>query len=325
MKVAARDSAECFAEQVEVRTCGKVILSGEHAVVFGQPAIACPIETGVRTIVRVAKDGRWRVVIPAWNRFRGRSGEDLLLRGLHGMLKEMRLPVPLHVEIHPRLPGASGFGISAAVAVSVVEACSRMFGITLEIDQVRALSFQSECSVHGSASGVDNAVIACGVPIVFHEGIVERLRIKGRLHLVIVHSGFAASTASAIERVADRRERSPVSTEHLFQQIGELTRMARGAIESGQGQALGRILTDNHALLAELGVTHPVSDALVLEMLERGALGAKMSGGGCGGVVVGLAETIERGKRLCKYFRLKGYRSFMRSVYSPSPPSGIKE
>jgi len=190
----------------------------------------------------------------------------------------------------------SGLGSSAAVCVALLRALSAHLDIPLSVERLAELSLELEKFFHGTPSGIDTSVIAFGKPVYFVRGRPpELLHPAGRLQLVIGDSGEPSNTAEVVGAVRKVRGQEPNRYERLFDAIGEIAERARRQIETGQGAALGKLMDDNHALLAEIGVSSPRLDQLVSAARRAGAQGAKLSGAGRGGNVIALVAEESAG------------------------------
>lgn len=278
---------------------GKIILFGEHAVVYSRPAIAVPV-FGVQA----------RVVVSA--NPRGSPGDvriEAPAIGLDAALAEIPAEHPLAVAIQlaaqklgvtripacrlritSTIPVAAGMGSGAAVSVALIRALSAFLGGPLSDEHVSSLAFEVEKIYHGTPSGIDNTVITYGKPIFFLGGQpVETLTLRKALYLVIGDTGIPSPTATAVGDVRRSWEAEKSRYETLFDQIGNLTLQARQALESGQVEALGMLMNSNQELLGELGVSCGELDRLIASARQAGACGAKLSGGGRGGNMIALA------------------------------------
>lgn len=282
---------------------GKVILLGEHAVVYGQPAIAVPVfQVRARAMVFPEPDkpsGWVHVQAPD-------IGVDALLSELAegDPLREAVLqvikqtgvePLPaLTLRVTSTIPVASGLGSGAAVSVAVIRALAEYLGFKLPEERISDLVFEVEKIHHGTPSGIDNSVVTYARPIYYErdpdsgEKRIETIRPARPFTLVIGDSGIPSPTGRAVGRVREAWKVDPKGYERIFMQIGELVRMARRAIEAGELRALGSLMSQNHVLLIELGVSSEEIDRLVNAALSAGALGAKLSGAGVGGNIIAL-------------------------------------
>ena len=280
---------------------GKIILFGEHAVVYGQPALAVPV-TQVQAQADVSDSPRPGV----WFRAPGihlEETERAALPPRHPLrvaaeLTLNALPPPesprksgFRVFIESSIPIASGLGSGAAVTVALVRALSAHTGHPLPDEMVNAIAYEVEKIHHGTPSGIDNTVIAYRQPVYFIKGQPpHRFGIARPFQLLIGDTGIPAPTKESVADVRRLREENQRGMGKIFAAVGEIVRAARLALESGDIPSLGRLMNENHARLQEMTVSSPKLDALVHAAREAGALGAKLSGGGRGGNMIALVE-----------------------------------
>jgi mevalonate kinase len=283
---------------------GKVILFGEHAVVYGRPAIAVPVtEVQARATVEPGRAGEG-VVVDApdvGRRIVVREAPDddplaCIVRLALEAMKWQREP-DLAVRVTSTVPVARGMGSGAAVSTALVRALMRHLDGWLPSRVISDLVYQVEVLYHGTPSGIDNTVIAFEKPVYFVKEEGWEVFWPGEPFLLaIADTGVESSTK---EVVGDLRRRYGVEPEcylPLFDRVGEVAVAARSAIEQGQTRVLGQLMDENHALLQELGVSCPDLDRLVVAAREGGALGAKMSGAGWGGNIIALVTEETRGR-----------------------------
>jgi mevalonate kinase len=276
---------------------GKVILFGEHAVVYERPAIAVPV-TQVRAsatlwpaspgagLTLVASDLKRRFTLAT------APEDEPLAAAARLTLAHLCAAEPdATLTISSTIPIASGLGSGAAVSTALVRALAAFLGHTLEPAEVSALVFEVEKIHHGTPSGIDNTVVAYEQPIYFVRGQpVERLAVGEPFTLLIGDTGKPSPTGKVVERVRRARKRDPARHDALFDQIGDIADEARRAIEGGDVDAMGPLMDENHELLIELGVSSPQLDELVEAARFAGAIGAKLSGAGRGGNMIALVE-----------------------------------
>ncbi len=266
---------------------GKVILLGEHAVVYGHPALAVPVcDVEMRVRLTVQPGGAlWDV------------RELAEVRGLPpGILARFaeifgleRIPA-LHVEIDSTIPIAGGLGSSAALGAAACRAMAHLLGRQLTDQQVADLVFEGEKLFHRTPSGIDNTVVAYAKPILFTKGQPARFLTPGApFDLVIVNSGHGSLTGEAIQAVRSRMESDPEGYTSLFDRIAVGVEVGAAAFVEGDLAELGRRMTANHQSLQALGVSSPGLDAICEAGLSLGALGAKLTGAGRGGNAILLA------------------------------------
>jgi mevalonate kinase len=292
---------------------GKVILVGEHAVVYGRPAIAVPVtdvqaqacvEPGVtgQGVVVVARDLDRRIVVR-----HAPDDEPLacIVRLTLEAMKREREP-DLTITVTSTVPIARGMGSGAAVSTAIVRALMRHLDWWFASRTISDLVYQTEVLYHGTPSGIDNTVIAFERPVYYVKDVGwEVFWAAQPFLLAIADTGIESSTREVVGDVRRRYEANARRYQGLFDRIGEIAVSSRAAIEEGQLEALGRLMDENHALLREMGVSCPELDCLAVAAREGGALGAKMSGAGWGGNLVALVTEETRG-RVDMMLRLAG-------------------
>jgi mevalonate kinase len=276
---------------------GKVILFGEHAVVYGQPAIAVPVtQVKATATIEAAAIGSGLMIVAADLDERYALAKapqnDPLAVAAQATLTHLAIPEPdATLTIQSTVPIASGMGSGAAVSTALVCALAKFLGQPLEPKEASELVYEVEKIHHGTPSGIDNTVVAYEKPIYFVRGKpVERLTVGNPFTLLIADTGNPSPTGKIVGRVRRKREREPAHYDALFDQIGDVADEARRAIESGDVEALGPLMDENHELLIELGVSSSLLDDLVETARLAGALGAKLSGAGQGGNMIALVE-----------------------------------
>jgi mevalonate kinase len=298
------------------RACGKVILLGEHAVVYGIPAIAVGIDRGARARAKPIDGGPSRLHIRGWdiNVEEGAHDPDLALAFgclLDAIRKTVPSLPPLAVEVEADLPPGAGLGCSAAMGVAIARAIDPH--ATDEIVQARAMAW--ERVFHGNPSGVDAAVAARGGCIFFSRGeTLEPVRVGSSLHLCVGSTGTASSTRSMVDAVARLRSRRPEVVETSFEAVRSLVHSARVALGAGDRFALGRLMDLNQTLLSALFVSTPDIERLCAVARSVGALGAKLTGAGGGGSVVALVPSPALADAVLSAWRIDGFDGFATSV-----------
>ncbi len=285
---------------------GKIILFGEHAVVYGRPALAVPI-TQVHADVVVSASPRTGVWIEAPDVSLQAEMNTLppahpLASLIHSVFPALGLDHSpnLEISISSTIPVASGLGSGAAVSVALIRALASFLGRVLTDEQVNALAYETEKLHHGTPSGIDNTVITYRKPVYFVKGrAVETFDIGRPFTIVIGDTGIPAPTKESVADVRKLWEADKAKMECVFDQVGETVNEARASIERGEMKQLGELMNQNHALLQEMTVSSPELDRLAEAARKAGALGAKLSGGGRGGNVIALAgeagaETLSR-------------------------------
>ncbi len=305
--------------------CGKVILLGEHAVVYGRPALALPIPLAVEAVVRRGGDGV-NLVIPRWGlEQKVRSGSNQGVSGiLAGVLETLGLAEQaMTIEVIPHVPRAMGLGGSSALAVAIIRALDRAFGLQLGNGQINDLAFECEKVAHGTPSGIDNTIATYGVPLLYRrpmddnatepaEPIFEEIRLSEPVPLVIGMTGKESLTAKTVARVRHAWETHQTRYDALFDQIAALTWAGVDALRDGQFQELGELMNLCQGYLNALQLSTPELEELVHIAREQGALGAKLTGGGGGGSMIALCP--DRQDAVAAAMERAGYRSLQVTV-----------
>jgi len=272
---------------------GKVILTGEHAVVYGQPAMAA-IEANPD-----AKNGMVRIIAPdiSLDTFLADLPVDhpiaTVFREVQAELGVENLPA-LTLTVSSTIPIAAGLGSGAAISVAISRALSTFLGTPLSDESVSRIAFETDRYYHGTPSGIDNTVISYARLIFFTRGKpIEMLANPQSLTLVIADSGEKSLTGKVVHGLRTRVEVDPQRYQPVLEKIGTLSQAARDAILEGDSVRLGILLSDNHFLLQQLGVSSTNLDQLVRIAHEAGALGAKLSGAGSGGNMIALVNPAD--------------------------------
>lgn len=303
---------------------GKVILFGEHAVVYGQPALAAPVAAVTANAEVRAARGEWIDARTFGRRYRLSQAAERDPLALAFRLAVDYCGRPLHnleLIVESTIPVAAGLGSGAAVATATVRAVAEYFGVRLAPEAVAALTFESEKLLHGKPSGIDNTVIAHERPIVFTKGQPpEPLRVGRPFTLVIADSGVASPTRITVGDVAAGHARDPERYQALFSAIGAVVNAAREIIEGGDPVRLGPLMDENQRLLEALGVSAEVDAELCAAARAAGALGAKLSGGGRGGNVIALV-TPETAAQVAGALETAGAKRTITTLVGSATPS----
>ena len=274
---------------------GKVILLGEHAVVYGRPALAAPVHA-LRAEAEVQPFDNAGVRLEAPD-----IGVDALLDELaidDPLAKAIRLALAesgatggIHVHVTSGIPPASGLGSSAAVSVAIMRAVCAHFEHELTADRTAQMAFQVEKLHHGDPSGIDNTVVAFEIPVLYVEGEEPRpLGVTGRFRFVIGDTGEPSPTKELVTMLRGRWSGDTEFIDAIFDSIGELTDQAASTIGRGEVGNLGPLINHCQTMLETLGVSGAKLEQLINAASEAGALGAKLSGAGGGGIMIALVE-----------------------------------
>jgi hydroxymethylglutaryl-CoA reductase len=282
--------------------CGKVILLGEHAVVWGAPALAIGIERGARAWVDESSETS-SLRVRTWNTTVAANGTEPLARAFHDLL-EASGAASISIEAETTLPPGAGLGCSAALGVAIARAIDPE--ATPETISERAMAW--ERVFHGNPSGVDASVAALGGCVLFKKGGPPfRVHHATRLLVCIGHSGRTSETKKMVELVARIRGERRAFVDATFAQIAALVDEGRAALERGDLAALGTALDENHALLRELTLSTDAIDSMCEAARRAGALGAKLTGAGGGGCVIALVHDAAHAAAVISAWRRAGF------------------
>lgn len=268
---------------------GKVILLGEHGVVYGQPALASPISRGVRA---------WAV--PA-----SRCGLELpsTLKPEHAASLERAFSRAAKVTGHPKvhvtlesdLPLSMGLGSSGALSVAVSRVLlEAKTAKPATLDALLKVALEMEKEFHGTPSGVDHTTSALGALVLFHRGRATVVKAPRPVRLLVAIVGERPSTKRTVGALRERQARWPARYKRLFLEIGRVAKEGAAAVRSGDLEALGDLMNVNQGLLNAVGLSSEGLEAMVNRLRRHGALGAKLTGaGGDGGAVLGLFREPE--------------------------------
>jgi mevalonate kinase len=303
---------------VTADACAKIILCGEHSVVYQRPAIALPLPR-LRTTASIRPHSR-RFVIHALDIrhvvYLPRTPIESMARPhplaliAHLTFKHLKIQPPRAVlTIQSNIPVGSNLGSGAAVSISVVRALAAYVGLPMPAEDASALAFAVEKLHHGTPSGIDNTVIAHERPVWFVKGEPPQpFELREPLPLVIGDTGESTPTRVPVGDVRELHLREPDRINALFDAISTQVQAVRSALATHDLAALGEALDANHALLRQLSVSSPRLDALCQAARDAGALGAKMSGGGRGGNMLALARDPEQVPVIADALRAAGAR-----------------
>jgi mevalonate kinase len=287
---------------------GKVILVGEHAVVYGHPALATGISAGV-TVTAAPGGGRLRV--PAWRLDAAAGDGSEAGRALAAVMRRMEAPA-LDFTADAAIPSRAGLGSSAALAVAVARAAAAAMGRPPGDPAIDAAVTEAETVFHGTPSGIDAAAAASGVAGKFSRAEGWRpVVVRQAMTLCIGLTGRPRDTVAQVAAVARLRERLPAA-DRVLALLGELARDGELALARGDVDGLGRIFDVAHGLLAAVRLTSPELDAMVHGARAAGAIGAKLTGAGGGGAVIALAPGHERD--VLARWQAAGYEGFLADV-----------
>ena len=277
---------------------GKVILFGEHAVVYGHPAIAVPVlDVQAKAIIqpRIGGEGITLIApdISLHNVLKDLPLDDAIALAIHLALKKLgvsQMPA-CTLMVSSTIPLAAGLGSGAAVSVAIIRAVSGFLGHPLPDKAINQIAFEVEKLHHGTPSGIDNTVVTYRQPVYFVKGQpIRMLEIKLPFMLVIGDTGVKCPTSVTVGDVRKAYEANSGLYQTYFDTCSRIAEKAVYSIGDKRNAALGPLMNDNHLVLQQMGVSSPELDTLVEAARGAGALGAKLSGSGRGGNMIALVE-----------------------------------
>ena len=291
---------------------GKIILFGEHAVVYGQPALAVPVLqvlAGARVDWMLGRGIHINAPdIQLNEKLDALAASHPLAATVRNTLSVLGSPglSGISILVHSKIPVAAGLGSGAAVSVAVIRALAKYTKKKLTDEQVNQLAYETEKLYHGTPSGIDNTVVTYARPVYFVKGLpTEILQVKKPFTIVIGDTGIPAFTKESVRDVRMQHHKYSDRYGTIFATIGSVAKMARQLIETGMPESLGPLMDENHALLRSMKVSSPKLDQLVEAARKAGALGAKMSGGGRGGNMIALVQD-KSAKEVAKALKIAG-------------------
>ena len=294
----ALSGSEVNGDAVTATAAGKIILLGEHAVVYGRHALAIPIPNAVRAAVRPGGNVT-TVAIREWG-LRTEvtaASSDGVAAAINRILEELDARDSRFViDVSSCLPMGMGLGSSAAIAVAITRALALSLGRNVDDERVNEIAYACEKLAHGTPSGVDNTLSCYGKPMLFqNRGTldIQPLQLREEIPLVVAFSRQAGPTHEQVAGVRARHKLDRVRYEALFDQIDAISLAGASALQAGRYDELGRLMNVCHGLLNAIEVSTPDLENIVAIARDHGAVGAKLTGAGGGGSVVALCPGTE--------------------------------
>ena len=296
---------------------GKTILFGEHFVVFGLPAIASALGSYTNAKVKILDGKSWtiddqRPATPGYKKKKYDESEQ----SIKNVIEHLKIDTEsqkLEITFAGDLIAASGVGASAAQCTSLARALNESFNLNLDDEKINKAAYEGEKAYHGTPSGIDNTASTYGGLIWFvknlsgGENTIDLLLSPKKMPLVIANSGITASTIEVVNDVKRLKEANPEKFEKIFNEYKSLSENAKKALLEGDISTVGDLMNQNHKLLQKITVSGEINDKLVNIALKNGAIGAKMTGTGRGGLVIALAENEEVQEKIAKAIEVEGY------------------
>jgi hydroxymethylglutaryl-CoA reductase len=298
---------------------GKVILFGEHAVVYGTHAVAAPIPIAIQAKVEDEDDGI-HMVIPRWGveerLQKGVEHKHSIYNSLDLILESLKLTDrDMRIEVYPNIPRAAGLGGSAALAVAIIRALISHYQIKLSDEEINDLAYQSEKLVHGTPSGIDNTMATFGRFILYRKGkppLMKEIHAPKPIPIVIGLSGVESLTLKMVSKVRHSWEKNKTMYDQIFSQIDDIALKGVDAIQSNDLALLGDLMNLNQGLLNALQISTWELEELIEIARENGAIGAKITGGGGGGAMIALCP--DNADKVANAMKDAGYEAMITEI-----------
>jgi mevalonate kinase len=303
---------------------GKTILFGEHFVVYGLPAIASALGAFTTADVKVVKGNGWTVndQRPATPGYKEKKYDEAM-QSIANIINHLKMDIEnqrLEISFTGDLIATSGVGASAAQCTSLTRALSETFNLNLDDEKINEAAYEGEKAYHGTPSGIDNTASTYGGLIWFVRNLgagkntMDLLQSPRKMLIVLANSGITASTTEVVADVRRLREENPEIIEKIFGEYKKLAEEAKKALLEGDIATIGNLMNQNHKMLQQITVSGEINDKLVGIALENGAIGAKLTGTGRGGLVIGLAENEDIQEKIANAIEKKGYSAWRTTI-----------
>ncbi|OLS18406.1 MAG: Mevalonate kinase [Candidatus Heimdallarchaeota archaeon LC_2] len=286
---------------------GKVIIAGEHSVVYGYPAIAVALGIRCNIITSDSEPGIFINSLDLNKNFRysirdlsqlGR-GElidkefDSIALAVKETLKRINHDTNIEIQIRSDIPISAGLGSSAAVVVASIAAVLDLYNKELSKEDISNIAFESEKITHGKPSGIDNSIATYGGLLKFQNGKLIPKLLKNSIPLIVGNTKVPRDTKRLVGGVADLKNQYSSLIDPILKIMGNLAEEAEISLENRDLEKLGDILDINQGLLDSIGVGNEVLSNYIWTARKAGALGAKLTGAGGGGCMIALAKDNE--------------------------------
>jgi mevalonate kinase len=311
----------------------KVILFGEHFVVYGGPAILAAINKRISVDARTIIHEQNKIVIRSdigvageyhnkgeFNALEGGSKAKSVLDPLYGAIRQVLLmrnkeknnDIGIEIGISSRVPPGIGLGSSAASCVASVAAVDSLFQKNPSRQKVCELAIESERLIHKRTSGADCYISTFGGLMQYYGNSksFKNIQTKGSLPLVIASTGIKHSTSDLVAGVKRFKDTNRILFESLSKQASDICLQAVTAIESGKCDKVGELMNENQIILQQIGVSHHKVREIIDICSKAGAIGAKITGAGGGGAVIALAASKQESTKIASRVKAAGYQSF---------------
>lgn len=303
---------------------GKVILFGEHFVVYGLPAIVSALgRKTVATVERIAGSEYElvdnRPATPGYKELKA-GEQDVSVNNIFSAMGITPKKTPIRITLSGDLVAASGVGASAASCAAIARALNDEFGMGYSHDKINEVAFEGEKGFHGTPSGIDNTAAVFGGVLVFKRDmgggrpLFERVNLKETFEVVVADTGVTASTAKVVGDVRGMKETDPAHFETLLGEYEQIVGEAQKALSEGDLIRVGTLMNRNMDLLREIRVSSNELELLIKIASRNGAFGAKLTGTGRGGLMYALTPGRVLQKGVAEAIEREGFTTFTTTI-----------
>ncbi len=287
---------------IKVSAPGKLILFGDHAVLYGRPCIVTSIDQRLNVslekrednkIVLNAPDVNIKNYIVLTNDLDKPNPKEVsfVLRAILNFFNKYKIKSGLEISTKSEFSAKIGLGSSSAITVSTIRGLAELFKIEMTEKELFDLAYKTILDIQGVGSGFDIAAAIYGGTLYFVTGgkIIEPLKIEN-IPLLVSYTGVKADTPTLIKQVDRKLKENPQKINEIFNKSEEIVNLAKTEMEKANWKKIGELMNLNQDLLRELGVSSKKLENLIKASLNSGAYGAKLSGAGGGDCMIALTN-----------------------------------
>ena len=276
---------------------GKVILFGEHFVVYYIPGIASGISDRTTAVVEDGESGFQLIDNRPQTEGYGEKKKEEMQRQFDAIFDYFRInteKTPVKITLKGNLFCSSGIGASAALAASTARAFNQKLNLNLGDEEINRIAYIAEEAGSGTPSGIDNTCSVFGGFITFEKNPtggpnrIERLSVEKPVEIVMASTGITQETKAVVDDVRKLKEQDEQAFRNITDRYLSVYNSALEAIRSGDWRKVGQLMDENQQLLREIGVSCEELENLIKIAKDNGAWGAKLTGTGRGGYIVAL-------------------------------------
>jgi len=276
--------------KISVYAPGKLMLLGEHAVVYGYPCIVTAVSSKIKVELENTLSSKIQIDAPQV------KDVSFVEESIRIFKEKFKFKDGLLIKTYSEFSSQYGFGSSSAVTVATLYGLSRLFNLNLTKKQIFDLGLEVTLNIQKVGSGFDIAAATFGKTLYFIRGgkKIEKLNID-ELPLVVGYSGIKASTPKIVQQIKERLKKEKKEIFKIFDLIGKIVEEGKKSLSEKNYQRLGKLMNENHMLLKKLGVSTKKLDQMCEASISAGAYGAKLSGAGGGDCIIALVPLSKKG------------------------------